>query len=115
MGSLDLLVHSIHHNLDISLVQTLYLNPLPVAGSGSGRRGARYSGPESKRSESSQKVLPQAIKGIGICPASDHHRQTEELQRGESGSDTKYRAPPEARGRTTTLRIRINQPGCGSV
>jgi D-arabinose 1-dehydrogenase-like Zn-dependent alcohol dehydrogenase len=30
------------------------------------------------------KNLSQAVKGLAVCPASNHHRQTEELQRGET-------------------------------
>jgi hypothetical protein len=50
---------------------------------------------QSRRDKkAAKKFFRKLLKGVAVCPACDHHRQAEELQRGESGGDAKYRAPP---------------------
>src|SRR5216684_2868709 len=68
--------------------------PLPLACSRSGWRRVGYSGPEPEGQEGSQEVLSQAIKRLAVCPAGDHHRQAEELRRGEGRSVAECRSLP---------------------
>src|SRR5258706_8344682 len=39
---------------------------------------------QRRRDRKAVKKFSQAVKGLAVCPASNHHRQPEELQRGES-------------------------------
>jgi hypothetical protein len=56
-----------------------------MAGRGSRRERARYSGATSARQGRGEEILPQAPQRVPICSACHHYGYTEELRRGEAG------------------------------
>jgi hypothetical protein len=66
-------------HLDEVFLKDQRTSPLSLACSGSRWRRIGHPGPEPEGQKGSKEVLSQIIKGIPLCPASDHHRQVEEL------------------------------------
>lgn len=49
---------------------------------------------QSRSDKKADEVLSQSFEGVAIFPEYNHHRQGEELQRGESCSNAERRTPP---------------------